>query len=310
MFKFHHGVVRWPTEATFTCVEVNGPECVLSTGDYKKTHLLDEHLHPLDWKNTSFSIFEETFLFAKSVKERRARESIDNCFAADFWKSLAQLKSSNNNTQQVMAIDLILYSVHATSSPDAFAHFCHDLLFTGINNGAVLEVISFIARSCPMALCCAIGGHVGLVLVHYALMRACSFDMIKILLRVPAVVRCRDLNGYSLLHWMIITNRTVEEVEYVWRLFPDAIEWPTDALCDDIVCTLTATTISTVFSVLMGREKELVVSGNCTPLCMALDFNMRKTPPRNNAAVIKFLVQKSARVRLVADSTGRNAFEK
>jgi len=209
-----------------------------------------------------------------------------------------------------MAIDLILYSVHTTSSPDAFAHFYHDILFTDINNGAVLEVISFIARSCPMALCCTTTGHVGLVLVHYALMRACSFEIIKILLSLPAVVRCRDSNGYSLLHWMIITNRTVEEMEYVWRLFPDAIEWPTDALCDDIVCTLTATTISKVFSELMGRETELVVSGNCTSLCMALNFNMRKTPPRNNAAVIKFLVQKSARVRLVADSTGRNAFEK
>jgi hypothetical protein len=118
---------------------------------------------------------------------------------------------------------------------------------------------------------------------------------------MPVVSRFKDHSGLKLLHWAIILERSLEKIEYIWDLFPDAINTTSFLLyvgnehnsrkpefkhfCDLKIANPQFTSTLDV-----NFGPTITVGSRCTPLCHMMAFDFKMDPQTARETMSKSLV--------------------
>ena len=228
-----------------------------------------------------------------------------------FWDILSVVAQTEKTlrAQKIFTMCWIMKLLLAPLEPNdnKFISVVDSVLRAAIRFKGGIHVIRVLVSSNPFVVTHP-SGPMLLLPVHQGLLYDCDLAILQELTKLRSVCRHRDFSGRTLLHWAIICDSSLDMIMYLFDQFPDVINCPTfQGPGHDILCVHVP---DSKLDALCGDEERLQISGGCTPLCLALDLNLQKTPPRNNQHVIRFLVGSSVQSCMVPDDTGDIAFHK
>jgi len=292
-----------PSDDTYTCEETNGD---LDMVENSRNHLLS--IASVAKKN---KLKPRTIEYIDRVFLTAPADMLPYVCSAQFWNKQKELAPTANGliiermTAMYRIMELLLVEHKKGDEPYVVTLDC--VLRAALKYNSGLHVVQLIVCMNYRVITHP-SGPMQLLPVHHALLYKCDLRTVQALTTVPSVCRHRDFSGRTLLHWAVICDSPMNVILYLYEKFPEAIDCPTfrgmnyDVFPSDFP--------ESVIHKLCGGQEKLQFSGGCTPLCLALDINIQKMPPRNNEIVIQFLVGKSVQSCMVSDDTGDFAFHK
>jgi len=298
------------SDETYSREEVDGASAVLAAGKRSMLQFAAaiSHVVPCDGIIACISYIEGM----------EAADILPFICSARFWCPINMFRDHPNQpgAQKSWVIQKLIPIITRSSENPSIQYEVQDeqyvkniesVLRAALQYNGGIEVIRILVAVCPFVVTHPTG-RMRLLAAHYALLYDCELVILQELTRLRSVCRHRDACGRTLLHWAIICDTSICEVEYIFDQFPDAIDCPSFQSTGGFIAP--SCVAGTKLDALRGGVQVMKFSGACTPLCLALDVNMHEMPPRDNYIVINFLVKMSARSCLVPDSTGDIAFHK
>ena len=289
---------------------------------------VDAAIHPGTPKQRKIKVYAYNFLCKEAeLFIQRYKTLIDNYNSTnpaepvligcpEFWKELAvAIPPTEQRSKQMCAVVNFILKHYKAAIPAQKIEYnwvCYLALRQAILCGYTqIDIFRLIVAEKSAAMTVSLSEQEGLC-VHLAMKLGCTFDVLKLLTDDPVISRYKDRHGLTLLHWAVILNRSVEEVEFIYNQFPDAANSVSFAVSPS---TSASTEIQEPqYSYRLGlsppdknfnsdepAQPDFFVPISCTPLSMALDYNIMKETQRTNESVIFFLLSKSQKVLLVPD---------
>jgi len=295
---------------TYSREEVDNASAVLAAGKRSMLHFAAKvsHVVPCDGMMTCI----------RYIEAMEAVKVLPFICGAQFWTMIHMYRDHLNEpgAQKSWIIQKIIPiitrssenpSIQYEEDDEQYIQNIDSVLRAALEYNGGIEIIRILVAVCPFVVTHP-KGKTRLLPAHDAMLYDCELVILQELTQLPSVCRHRDACGRTLLHWAILCDMSIHEVEYIFHQFPDAVDCPSFYSTGGVIDP--SCLVRTKLDELRGDKQVMKFSDACTPLCLALDVNMHEMQKRDNSLVVDFLVDKSARSCLVPDSTGEIAFHK